>query len=448
MIGKYVQPSSPYIIMSSMAVVARKNLPRDGDTIRLTKPQSKFFVSKAKYPLFCGGFGSGKSETLFLKLISDKIERPKVDLGYFAPSYQLIRDIAYGRIQNLLDRAHISYQLNKSDNNLYLQGYGKIIFRTLEVPERIIGFEIFNAYLDEIDTMRDSTIQEAWNKIMARCRQIDPDDPEATNRILSATTPEGYKFCYRRWKKDPVRGYELIKAPTYSNPYLPPDYIQSLRDSYPANLIEAYLDGEFVNLTNKTVYSNFDRRTHHSDLTAEDSEELRIGMDFNINNMCATVHIIKDGNPVAVDELVDVKDTPAMVEAIKYKYPNHKIIVYPDSSGNSASTMDANVSDLTILRKAGFTLKYRSKNPSRRDRIMAMQSMFLNGNKEIRYRVNTDKCPEFVNALEQQVFDKNGVPEKDPGNNIDDLNDSAGYFIHYEFPVQRREFVTNHTANY
>ena len=432
-----------------MAAVVKRNTPENTDQIRLTKPQSRFFISQAKYPLFCGGFGSGKSETLFIKLLAEKIARPHVDLGYFAPSYQLIRDIAYGRIQALLDRMNIEHKLNKADNNLYLQGYGKIIFRTLEVPERIIGFEIFSAYLDEIDTMRDSTVQEAWNKVIARCRQIDPDAPDDMNRVLSATTPEGYKFCYRRWEKDPVPGYQIYKAPTTSNPYLPADYIQSLRDSYPANLIEAYINGEFVNLTSKTVYSNFDRRTHHSELTTEDFEQLHIGMDFNINNMAATVHgITNDNVPVAVAEFTEIKDTPAMIDAIKFKYPHHDITVYPDSSGQTASTMDANVSDLTLLRKAEFQLKYRSKNPLRRDRILAMQSAFRNGQDHIGYFVNTDMCPEYTNALEQQVFDKNGVPEKDPGSNVDDLNDSGGYFINYMFPVTRRQFTHGNVANF
>lgn len=432
-----------------MAAVVKRNTPENDDNlIRLTKPQTRFFVSKAKYPLFCGGFGSGKSETLFLKLLSDKIAHPKVDIGYFAPSYQLIRDIAHGRLQNFLDRMHLNYNLNKAENNLYIQGYGKIIFRTLETPERIIGFEIFRGFLDEIDTMRDATIGEAWNKVIARCRQIDPDNQDAQNKIYSATTPEGYGFCYRRWEKDPIPAYELIRAPTTSNPFLPADYVDSLRASYPANLIEAYINGEFVNLTSKTVYSNFSRKDNHTDATADAFEELKIGMDFNINNMCATVHGVEGGIPFAVDEITDVKDTPAMVDVIKFKYPHHKITIFPDSSGKSASTMDANTSDFTVLRSAGFRLKYKNKNPLRRDRILAMQAAFRNAAGDIRYFVNTDKCPEYTNALEQQVFDKNGVPEKDTSNNIDDLNDSGGYFIHHEFPVQRHQFTLNSVANY
>jgi len=419
------------------------------NSIKLTIPQSKFFVSKAKFPLFCGGFGSGKSETLFLKLLSTKFNHPKVDVGYFAPSYQLIRDIAWGRIQNLLDKSRVVYHLNKADNNIYIQGYGKIIFRTLEVPERIIGFEIFAAFLDEIDTMRVATITEAWNKVIARCRQIDPDDRNAINRVHSATTPEGYGFCYRRWEKDPIPGYEIIKAPTASNPHLPKDYIDSLKASYPANLIEAYLMGEFVNLTSKTVYSNFNRKIHHLKCEVEDTEELYIGMDFNINNMSAIVHKKLPGNiPVAVGEFTKIKDTPAMIDAIKFRYPNNKITVYPDSSGKSASTMDANKSDFTLLRSGGFSLKYRSRNPLRRDRIMSMQSAFKNGVGEIRYFVNCDNCPEYIQALEQQVFDSNGIPTKDPSNNIDDLNDAGGYFIHYEYPISRHLFTVDSVINY
>lgn len=431
-----------------MAAVVRENNPTN--EIRLTKPQTRFFIAKEKYPLFCGGFGSGKSETLFLKLINEKIKHPKVDLGYFAPSYQLIRDIAYGRIQNLLDSMRIKHNLNKAENVLFINGYGKILFRTLEVPERIIGYELFASFLDELDTMRDATVREAWQKVMARTRQIDPDDPKALNKIYSATTPEGFGFCYRRWEKDAIPGYRLIRAPTYSNIHLPDDYVDSLRASYPANLIEAYIEGLFVNLAAKTVYSNFSRKTNHTSEIINPGDEIFIGMDFNVNNMAATVHKKINKIPYACAELTGIADTPAMIEVIQFKYPEdeHKITIYPDSSGRTASSMDASSSDITLLRKAGFSLKYKSKNPFRRDRVMAMQAGFRNGRDEVNYFVNTDICPEYTDALEQQSYDRNGVPEKDTETNVDDLNDSAGYFMHYDYPVTRREFKQAHVANY
>jgi hypothetical protein len=53
----------------------------------------------------------------------------------------------------------------------------------------------------------------------------------------------------RHGSKVPKKGYEIIQAPTASNPHLPDGYIDSLKDIYPSQLLDAYLEGKFVNLT-------------------------------------------------------------------------------------------------------------------------------------------------------------------------------------------------------
>jgi len=323
----------------------------------------------------------------------------------------------------------------------------------MDIPDRIVGFEIGSAYIDELDTMSFDSAENAWNKIVARCRQTHAKHLDYMNRVSVATTPEGYNFVHHKWVKNATEQYSLIKAPTASNPHLPPDYIDSLRETYPAALIEAYLNGEFVNLVSKAVYSNFDRVKNHSDREIEERETLHIGMDFNVRNMNAIVHVMDDSDTentqvYAVDELVELADTPSMVDAIKDEFPKHKIYVYPDSTGNNPKSTDASKSDLTILKKAGFYIKAKTKNPYIKDRVSSMNIMFGNTDFNARYFVNTNKCPGYTEALEQQVYDKNGLPEKSVSNSIDDRNDAGGYCIAYKFPVSRKQFKEIHVRSY
>lgn len=83
------------------------------------------------------------------------------------------------------------------------------------------------------------------------------------------------------------------------------------------------------------IYYCFDRRENHTDETAQRGDVLHIGMDFNVGKMAAVVYVMRDGLPRAVDEFMDVFDTPAMIEAIQKKYSseNHQIKIYPDASG-------------------------------------------------------------------------------------------------------------------
>jgi len=343
----------------------------------------------------------------------------------------------------MLDEAKLPYKLNKADNVLDMFKYGRILFRSMDIPDRIVGFEIGNAYIDEIDTMTFSDAENSWNKIIARCRQHNPKlYPDFKNRIYVATTPEGYNFVYHRWVKHTKPGYFMVKAPTSSNPHLAPDYIQSLRDTYPANLIEAYLEGEFVNLNSKPVYPNFDRTQNHTDRTLTIADTLHIGVDFNVLNTNAVVHVLdKEAKQAfAVAELTKMIDTPDFINTVKELYPNNPIYIYPDASGTSKKSVDASKSDIKLIRDAGFFVRARSKNPLIKDRVQAMNSMLRTGDDQTHYWINPITCPEYTVALEQHTYDQNGKPIKDPTNNIDDINDAAGYCIYYNFPIVKKQF--------
>ena len=206
-------------------------------------------------------------------------------------------------------------------------------------------------------------------------------------------------------------------------------------EAYPEELIKAYLNGMFVNLTSGSVYNCFDRTKNHSDEVIRGKEDLHIGMDFNIRHMSGIVHVYREGQPTAVDELIDILDTPSMILEIKDRYQEHKINVYPDASGDSGNTVNASESDIFLLRQAGFFVNAPKANPRVRDRVVSMNAMFCNAKNERRYMVNTTKCPAYTTDLEQQAYDLNGEPDKTKGN--DHKPDAAGYFIHRMHPVKR-----------
>lgn len=401
--------------------------------LTLTEPQDDFVFSEEQYPLFVGGFGAGKSESLFKRLLIQKLKYPKLNQGYFAPTFDLIDLIAFPRIEDLLDECGLDYKLNQSKKIFHIKGYGKIICRSMEKPSKIVGFEIADALVDELDTLKTDHAQEAWNKIIARCRQKKADGRPNTAGV--GTTPEGFRFCYDRWVKRGGSKYALYRAPTASNPYLPESYIDGLRESYPPQLLEAYLNGEFVNLASGGVYPDFDRKLNGSKETIQNREPLHIGMDFNVLKMAAVVHVMRDGQAHAVDELVGVRDTPTMATLIQERYPDHKILIYPDAAGQATSSKSASESDHIILKKAGFSLIVNGTNPSIKDRVNAYNAQILNAKGERNYYVNVDKCPSLAEALEQQVYDKHGMPDKSTGH--DHVVDASGYFVAKQFPIVR-----------
>ena len=401
--------------------------------ITLTKPQLSFVSATEQFPAFCGGFGSGKTYAAIMRAIAKKLQYPKQNVAYYLPTYDLVRTITYPRFAEVLESIGIPYKINRSDAFVEFPGFGQIIFRTMDTPERIIGYEVADSLVDELDTLPTDKARDVWNKIISRNRQKKPDG--SLNTVGVATTPEGFRFVYERWQKNAAQGYRLIKASTYTNSRnLPDGYIKSLESSYPQNLLSAYLDGEFVNLTAGSVYPEFDRSLNYCNTTIQPNEPLHIGLDFNVTKMAAVVYVLRDTNPHAVMEFTDVFDTPAMCQLIKSRLPGHAIYIYPDASGNARKSNNASESDLSILRQAGFTVLVNSRNPAVKDRVLSTNNM-IHSQGVRRLYVNTDNCPALTESFEKQAYDKNGEPDKTSG--LDHVIDAATYFIAYKFPIAR-----------
>lgn len=405
-----------------------------GLNVTLTAPQDDFVHATEQFPALVAGFGAGKTHAGIWRALRLKLQHRYQNIAYYLPTYDLVARMGFPRFEESIASLGLPFKTNKNDSVIEIGGFGLIVFRTMDNPARIVAYEVADSIVDELDTLPTDKAREVWNKVIARNRQKKPDG--SLNTVAVATTPEGFRFVYERWKRDPAPGYRLIKATTMSNAAnLPDGYIDSLRASYPANLLAAYLDGEFVNLTAGSVYPEFDRQLNGCSSTIAVSEPLHIGMDFNVGKMSAVVFVLRDGDPHAVDELTGLLDTPAMIAAIKSRYEGHAIFVYPDASGNSRKSNNASESDIALLRAARFTVLVAPSNPAVKDRVLSMNQM-IHSDGVRRFRVNVDRCPSLVEGLEKQAYDKNGEPDKTGG--LDHVNDAAGYAIFYRWPVKGR----------
>jgi PBSX family phage terminase large subunit len=401
-------------------------------TIKALQKQAEFISMVQKFRAFVAGYGAGKTTAGGLVLCVHFYKFPGINAGYFAPSYIQIRDIFYPAIDEIAYNCGLSADIKIGNHEVHLssgKGYrGTIICRSLDHPESIVGFKIGHAVVDELDIMPQAKADMAWNKIIARMRY---NIPGLKNGVDVTTTPEGFKFTYKKFVKEASESYGIIHSSTYDNEInLPHDYIPSLIETYPANVIDAYLNGQFVNLTSGKIYV-YDRALHRSTETIEPGDTLHIGQDFNVGKMASCVCIRSDGGVYhAVDQLVRVFDTLELIRLIKDRYTGHKIIVYPDASGNSRKTTDASTSDIELLRQAGFVVKSNWINPPVRDRILSVNKAFENK----RFLVNDIRCPDVAESLERQVYGENGEPDKSSG--YDHMCEAAGYLVHYEIPIK------------
>ncbi len=409
--------------------------------IKANRPQGRFLSMPQKFRAFIGGFGSSKTFSGCMAMCKHFWEFPNVNQGYFAPTFSMIRDIFYPTIEEVAFAfgLNVEIKLGVREVSFYSgrQYRGTIICRSMDKPQNIIGFKIGHALIDELDTLPINKAEDAWQKIIARMRY---NVPGMMNGIDVASTPEGFRFCHKKFVQLPqenpdlLNNYGLVQASTYENAkYLPDDYISSLIESYPKELIQAYLNGQFTNLTSGTVFRSYDRKRCNSDETIREKEPLFIGQDFNVQKMASAIFVQRPNGYHAVAELKDVFDTPDVVKIIKDRWfdKGHRIIMYPDASGASRKSVDASKSDIALLTQAGFAVRAHASNPAIKDRILATNKAFEVG----KIKVNAKACPTIARCLEQQAYDNNGEPDKKSG--FDHMNEAFSYPIAYEMPIIR-----------
>ena len=168
---------------------------------------------------------------------------------------------------------------------------------------------------------------------------------------------------------------------------------------------------------------------------------IHIGFDFNAAN-CNAVCAVWNGRLLQVfREFTGYFDTPEICKGINEAFPDTRVFAYPDATGIKRTSTNAAISDIAILRKNKYVIRAKTTNPRVRDRVAAVNKAF----EASRLYIDTDRCPELTESLEQQVFRTNGEPDKT--SNYDHLVDALGYMTYYLMPVQHNRIFKHNYAH-
>jgi hypothetical protein len=396
--------------------------------IKLLKHQKEFCEDyETRYLALVAGFGSGKTHAFCIKTILMAAKNTGYVGAVMEPTYGMLERVLIPEMERTLEELRIPYKYKASTMTFTLQfKEGETIVRCLaaENYRRMAGMNLAFFGVDECDTIKKEIARAMWNMAMSRLRK------GRVYQGFTTSTPEGFSFLYEFFVEQVSADRRLIKGRTADNPYLPPDFIESLLANYPPNLIKAYLEGEFTNLTSGQVYYAFDRIRNNTTKTLADfpNHVIHIGQDFNVGKCSSTVHVIDNGIPYLLEEIMGARDSAQVVSIIRQRYAGRRVIIYPDASGGSNKT-NAALTDIAHFKQAGFEIRASSKNPFVRDRVNSVNAKFSNNS----YFVNVLQCPFTVKALEQQVYNKAGEPDKE--HDQDHPVDALGYFIWQNFPL-------------
>jgi hypothetical protein len=367
---------------------------------------------------------SGKTWVNVAKQLLFAFRSPGCDHLFFEPSIPLLDDIAIPQFNSLLEEFSIPHIFKRTPRPFYILrlpgGNTRILLRSIENWEKIVGVNAASCVMDEIDTIKRSITAKAIINIQGRARV-----GTCKQQFAFGSTPEGYNFMYDFFwlKKGPDR--KLIYGKSEDNPHVRKDYIADIRAQYPPRVAEAYLTGQFVNFNTITVYSEYDRKKNESNVFRPEREDtILFGADFNVNNSRSVYAVMRhEANGPVLHCFAEekVKDTYELVKLVERKYPsyliNKRVICYPDATGKREYSSSSE-SDHDILRKAGIKVVPAGGRNIALSYIIGHTNNYFHRRQ---IKINESTCRDLVDCCEQWGFnEKTGKPDK--GGTIDHSN--------------------------
>ena len=388
-----------------------------------------------RFLALCGGYGSGKTYALVSKCLLLSFRSPGYTHLFLEPTIPLLRDVAIPAFGEALEKYKIPHTFRSSPLPNYVlrlpRGDTPIFLRSIENYERIIGINAASISSDEIDTVRTDIAEKAIIKISGRVRVGN------LPQIAFGSTPEGHKFLYNFFEKNPSEEKLLIKGKTRANRFLRPGFIESLEAQYPPALIKAYLEGEFVSLDTALIFNEYDPEKNKSTIfQPEQGDTIVFGADFNIGKSKSVYGVLRQefvGPVLHIFTNESVGDTYALAALVQTQYTvqlsARQVICYPDATGKREYTTSTET-DHGILRNAGIKVVADQSNPSVFQTISHANNMLYRG----QIKINPGTCRELEECLLHWGYDENYKPRKGGKNDLSNIGDAFRYLAWNTLP--------------
>jgi len=395
----------------------------------LTEPQKKVTNSNARFRVLITGRRFGKTY-LAINEIAKYSSQPNKKVWYVAPSYRQAKAICWSVLKEKMLAHKWVKSINHSDLTITLRNNSTITLRGSDNENSLRGVGIHFLVMDEFA----DTSKETWYEVLR------PTLSDTKGSAFFCGSPRGFgNWSYELFKMGEAnKDWKSFKYTTIEGEQVSQDEIEQAKQDLDLRTFQQEYEATFVNYSGM-IYYNFSREKNIIEKYKDNTLVYHIGLDFNVDPMCAVVTVIDNNIVTVIDEIqIYSSNTNEMCEEIRNRYKHKNIIVYPDPSARQRKTSAGGVTDLAILKNFGFEVKCKNTAPLVRDRINAVNSKLKNvTGKNSLFILNS--CKNVIKSIERQIY-KEGthIPDKDSG--YDHMNDALGYLIEYNYPI-RRNFV-------
>ena len=116
------------------------------------------------------GFGGGKTYSAARKHVHLCTLNGATDSIFTEPNFPLLTQIAIPELETALKEFHQGYTFNKGEGIFYLDSGARIICKSMETWERLIGVNASHITMDEFDVGSPALGIKAFQKLLGRIR--------------------------------------------------------------------------------------------------------------------------------------------------------------------------------------------------------------------------------------------------------------------------------------
>ena len=393
----------------------------------LTSPQKQVTQSTARNRVLITGRRFGKTFIAIGELLNFACKKPKQKVWYVAPTYRQAKQICWAKLKEVaIDNDLVSY-INETDLTLRLHNNSEISLRGSDRSyDQLRGVGLNFLVLDEFADIPSDAYYSVLRATLS----------DTKGNFFACGTPRGYGNwaydLYMKGKED--KDWESWQFTTLQGEQVDSDEVEAAKADLDERTFRQEYEATFETYSG-AIYYNFNREDNVKTVK-DNNTTLHIGMDFNIDPMSAAIFQIENNVINFIDEIIIYSsNTEELVKEIEARYPERKIIVYPDPACRQRKTSAGGRTDLTILQNAGLTVRVKNAHPQIRDRINAVNSRLKNTNEQRMLFINP-KCKNIIRGLERHLY-KEGTTQPDKDSGFDHMNDALGYAVDYLFPIRK-----------
>lgn len=399
--------------------------------------QEKVYYDTAETVMLSAGLGSGKTHLLCRKALQLSALNRGFSGGILAPSYAEYKKDVYEEMIKILDDdlklvrgKHYTYNVQDKAWRFCWNNKPLFVF-TAENP--IAGPNLAYMLINEYSLIPYDRVKEALRRVRVKDAPRKQKGLFGTPEDMHGWLEEFVELMNREKDKEASK-FSLHFADTRENSHIDEDYRKHLESMLDEQQLKVYASGQIIRIGGNYFYYSFDSNKNVKPCSYDPNLITLVGLDFNVGRMSAT---FSNRNSVdgkdrlrVFDELVleGDSDTPKMISAIKARYPDlSKLLITCDASGNSRKT--SGLSDVTLLREAGFQVRFKAANTALRKRQLNMNRLL--DHEQI---IIDPKCKQTIIDLKtvRQLKHDFSKDKTDPKKTH--LSDGLDYVCDFEYP--------------